>query len=386
MVAARKLTTEISVNPSEMSLTVDKASFKKVLAAFNRIADRKSCLPVLANMLIKVEHDTTTLAATDLNLTLTHKAPWLGRTIGCTSVKAKALADMIGKMPNGEVTLARDGRGLSVMSGSARFTLDTIHAQDYPKVPSPGDATFTMIDAGAFVALLKSTDHSICQDETRFHLNGTLLEADGRTMRAVSTDGHRLTRATAPIKGFTLAKGVILPRKASRELAKLLAKGECEIAVVGPHMFVKQGAWTLAAKLIDAQFPPYEQVIPKENRKLVTVEREPLLAAIERAKLVSTETRGVKLSCDDGQLRIQSDNPDTGETSEWLPAEHHGATIVIGFNAKYLLESLNELEGERVTLGIGAALDPILVRATDDVVTNSVEASPFVSVVMPMRL
>jgi DNA polymerase-3 subunit beta len=394
MVAAAKLEAETVVTLlSRMAFTAQKATLKKTLAAFNRVADKKSSLPILASLLIRTDKDGVTFAATDLNLTVVCRAPFVVNGIGGMTCKAKALVDLVGKMPDGDVTLAATERGVQLLSGSTSLTLEAGNDRDYPKVPdTETDVEYTTIDAGAFAALLKSTDYSVCRDETRFHLNGIYLEANGTTLRAVSTDGHRLTRATAPIKDLRWAfapkatGGLIVPSKACKEIAKLLTKGECQVASKGMFLFVKQGAWTIAAKCIDAQFPPYEQVIPKDHRKLVTVAREPLIAALERAQAMCCETRGVKLSADDGQLRIQADNPDMGETSEWLPAEHVGGTVVMGFNARYLIELLEHFDGERVTMAVGNELDPIIMRDTDDVVTNSLDESPYLGVVMPMRI
>lgn len=391
MVAVAKLEAETFVAlASRLAFTAQKASLKKLFTAMGRVADRKSSMPILATVLMRADKDGVTLAATDLNLTLTYRAPFIVNGIGGMLCKAKALTDLLGKMPDGDVTIAATERGVQLLSGSTCLTLEGATDREFPKVPDADTGiAYTTIDAGMFAALLKSAEFSVCRDETRFHLNGVYLEANGLTLRAVSTDGHRLTRATAPIKDLHWvghATGIIVPHKAVKEIAKLLTKGECQVATKGVFLFVKQGAWTLAAKCIDAQFPPYEQVIPKDHRRLVTVARQPLIDALERAWAMCCETRGVKLSANDGQLRIQSDNPDMGETSEWLPAEHVGGTVAMGFNPGYLIEILSRFDGERVTLAVGDELDPAIVRDTDDVVTNSLDESPYLGVVMPMRI
>lgn len=399
MVAAHKLETTLEVTPRESTLIAEQPLLKKTLAMLNRIADRKSTMPMLSCILVttscKVTVGETTFTATDLNTWLRVTAPTWGRSNGSMLIRGKALADVVGKMPKKlDVTLAASGRmAASVMCGSASVTVEGFQTQDFPRFPEPNDPAWSSIDADALASLFKRTDYSTCRDETRFHLAGTFIEADGKRVRAVTTDGHRLTRATAPIKGWAIPKGVIVPRKFAIEAARLLVPGECEISIAEPTtlkglrmLYLRQGGWLLVTKLIDAQFPPYEQVIPQDHRKLVTVDRVALLDAIERAKVTCSLTRGVKLSCDDGQLKISADNGEGAESTEWLPAEHQGGTVAIGFNPQYVAEVLSALHGERVTIALGNELDPAVVRCTDDVVTNSLAESPYLGVLMPMRI
>lgn len=407
MVAALK--NEIAFQATESQLVAPQKDLKKQLQILNRFADRKSTMPILGTILMRTSCKVTVgevlLTATDLNNWITLRAPDWGRGNGQACVKAKQLLDVVGKLgKDSSVTLAPNGVNTSVLSGAASLTVEGYAARDYPKIPEPKEPTWTTIDAGALKALFESTDYSTCRDETRFHLAGTFVEANGKTVRAVSTDGHRLTRATTQIKGWTMPKGVIVPRKACVEIAKLLTKGECEIYVgksttgIERMLFVRQGGWTLASKTIDADFPPYEQVIPRDEprldddgkpvspRKLVTVDRAALLAALERAALICSDVRGVKLSCADGQLKLSADNADGGTSNEWMPAEHHGGTVAVGFNPRYLIETIAELDGERVTISLRDELDPALIRGTDDVITNSLDESPYLGVVMPMRI
>jgi DNA polymerase-3 subunit beta len=186
-----------------------------------------------------------------------------------------------------------------------------------------------------------------------------------------------------------LTKGVIIPIKALTEIRKLLAGADlktCDIAFKAPHVFVKCGNATLAIKTIDAQFPPYEQVIPRGYTKLVTVDKAELIEACKRGKLLGCETRGLAISATKGALTLSSDNPDIGEVKESIDAEYEGADAQIGLNPVYLLELLAQIDGKRVTLGFDKPLDPILVRDTDDVVSRSLSESALVGVVMPMRI
>lgn len=397
MVAAMKLETTLHLSTSEPSLTAPQHELKKVLGILNRFADRKSTMPMLSALHARIGVDDTTLTATDLNTWIRISVPAWGRGNGSFVARGKPLGDIVAKLPKAaDVTLAREHNSVMVLSGTASLTAEGFHAQDFPRFPEPTNeamAWWSTVDAKALVDLLKRTDYSTCRDETRFHLNGTFIETDGKTVRAVSTDGHRLTRATAPIKGWTLkGGGVLVPRKATLELAKLLKAGECDVLVCESSttkarmLYVKQNGWMLVTKLIDAQFPPYDAVIPKAQRKLVTVERLAFIAAMERAAVMGSETRGVKLHCEDGQLKITAENGEGQESREWMPAEHQGGTAIVGFNPKYLIETCSHFDGERITIGLGGELDPGLFRDTDDVVTNALDESPYVCVVMPMHI
>jgi len=376
-----------------LSLTAPTKELAKVIAALARVADRRSSLPMLANVLIRGTRDGVILAATDLNLTLTVRAPsqwgaWSGPGV---CVNAKALADLVKSMPGPETSLTPFGSGLRVTSGTAATTLHGTPDRDFPKIPAAHDETrFVACDGPTLADMLDRVLFSACQDETRFHLNGVFCEGHHKSLRMVSTDGHRLTYldeslwigTDSPIS----ASGVILPSRAGKELAKLLGKGACDVAIQGPHMFVTQGGWTLAAKLIDAQFPPYRQVIPTDHPRVVTVPRKQLLASLKRAKQLTSDTRGVRFELDAGKLTLVSDHPDLGTASEAIPADTKVSGYVIGLNPKYLIEILSEIEGESVTLTFGAELDPVIIRATDDFVSRSVRESRYLGVVMPMRV
>jgi DNA polymerase-3 subunit beta len=171
-----------------------------------------------------------------------------------------------------------------------------------------------------------------------------------------------------------------LPKKGLVEVKRALdtAGGTCDIAVKTPYFFLRSGEVTLAIKLIDAQFPPYEAVIPKANDKVLEVSRPVLADALKRAQLMSSETRGVRLSLASGTLRVTSDNPDLGEVKEEIEAQYDGAPVTLGVNPKYMLELLAQIESERVHVELCGELDPLLLRPVGD--------DGHLGVIMPMRI
>lgn len=395
MVAALKhdSTTPDPIQSSSLAFRAGKKELQRALDTLARVSDRKSSMPMLANVLIRVTDIGTMLVATDLNVYATLRAPAWAGTPGGITVNAKSLADLVKKLPGDEVALSKSGMlRLRVASGTVDTTLIGMHDRDYPKIPDglASGAVFHTVNAETLSDMIERTLHSVCQDETRFHLNGITFECDGTTARMISTDGHRLTKIAAELAGPSLKTGVIIPAKAAKEIARLLGKGTCEIAVKMPYLHVRYAGWEFSVKLIDAQFPPYEQVIPKGTEKLVTLERKPFLEALKRAKQLTSETRGVRFDVANGKLTLSSDNPDTGTASEVLTAESQwcddGGKLVIGFSPKYMIDLVSQIDCERVTLAFGADLDPIVVRSTEHAVSYTVQGAPYLGVIMPMRI
>jgi DNA polymerase-3 subunit beta len=205
----------------------------------------------------------------------------------------------------------------------------------------------------------------------------------------VSTDGHRLSKVVRTLAGGpSLSAGVIIPKKGLVEIKRTLdasknsagdsAGDQCDLAVKTPYVFVRTGDITLAVKLIEADFPPYEAVIPKDNDKKLRIDRQVFIDALKRAQLMSSETRGVKLTFGNGALHIAGDNPDIGEVREELEAEYEGDEVSVGFNPKYVLELLGQMETARVSVELSGELDPGMIKPVD--------GDEYLGVVMPMRI
>lgn len=370
-----------------------------MLSRLAKVADARSSMPMLANVTMRATlSGGVTFSATDLNVAMTIHAPaWYVQAHGGICVNAKSIATLVGKLPGDDVAIrvtARAGIPVVVITaGSVSMTLDGAPDRDAPILPKSIAANFASVGAGAFSEMFERTGYSQCKDETRFHLNGTLFECDGTTARTVTTDGHRLTKLERSFgTGPVLAHGVIIPAKGCATIERLLgskAKGDCEIATAGHYLFVRYMGTELALKLIDAQFPPYLQVIPNDHERLATMDRKGLIAALERAKLLCTATRGVKLTIGNGGCTLTSDSPDAGVSVESIKAEGCGAEgkpFSFGINAGYLIESLAEITDKMVTIAYGSELDPVLVRGTEDACSYAPQSAPFLAVVMPMRI
>jgi DNA polymerase-3 subunit beta len=398
-----KQATETSVESSApsardaFSFRVLRPALTSVLKLANAVADRRSTLKALGNVAIRVQDGEVSVTATDLNVSMVADLVSADvRGSGGVMLPVKPFLDLVSGFEGDEIEIDVEPGKLRVSCPGRLAVLNATPDRDFPRVPTaPDDDAFGNTSAEAFAELLGTVDHAVCEDQTRFHLNGVYLtsELEGFVI-AVATDGHRLALAERAFSTIRLPRpGVIVPSKGVAAISKLLGKGSCNIAATESHLFVRHGhatRVTLAVKTIAAQFPPYRQVIPTHDDRCVTVERKALIAALKRAKVTCTRTRGAKLTAGDGKLVIASDAPDTGETSEVLRATglyvEGPESFSIGVNASYLLDALAQIDDKHVTIAFGSELDPMLVRSTEHACSNPPGNAPTLFVIMPMRI
>jgi len=365
-----------------MEFRIAKTEFLRGLRLAQGIADRKSTMPMLANVLLRTQgKNQLFVAATDLNVSLTAELKSSNTNDGGITLNAKNLFELVSSAPGDDITLKKaDNHWAEIRSGKVVYRVVGMPDRDFPKVPDHREASYSTIESAVLREMIDRTLFSVCNDETRFHLNGVFFESDGSKARMVSTDGHRLSKVERTIAGGPkLSTGIIIPKKGVLELKKVLESGpSCKLAVKTPHLFLVQEDIAIAVKLIDAQFPSYDLVIPKEHKRVITVDRVRLIDALRRAQLMSSETRGVKVAASKDGLTITSDNPDLGEVREELEAQYNGDAIAIGFNPKYVVELLGQITSDQVTLSLGNELDPGLFQPLG--------GDAYLGVVMPMRI
>jgi DNA polymerase-3 subunit beta len=368
-----------------MEFRIQKAEFLKGLYPAQGIADRKSTLPILANVLLRSDgKDRVLIAATDLTVGISAELPARVEKEGGMTLGARHLFDIVKSLPGEDVALRRaDNNWAEIRGGKAEYKLVGMADRDFPKLPNHREVEFARLDAAILRDMIAKTLFSASTDETRYHLNGVLFESDGKRARMVSTDGHRLSKVEREFTGGPkLAQGVILPRKGVQEIARILEghDGPCEMGFHQGHCFVRLGPLALSAKLIDAQFPPYEAVIPKQQDKAVIVGRSGLLDALRRISIMASDrTFGIKLGIAKGSLTIASDNPDLGEAREEIDAEYAGADLTIGFNARYLIDVVSQIDDEEVRIELGGELDAGVLRPGN-------AKNDYLGVIMPMRI
>jgi DNA polymerase-3 subunit beta len=367
-----------------MEFKIQKNEFLRGLYLAHGIADRKSTLPILANVLLRTEgKDKILCGATDLSVATVVTLSAKVEKEGGLTVSARQLYEIVKGLPEDEVRVKRTEQNWAeIRSGKVEFKVVGMSDRDYPKLPSIQEAETASVDSAVLREMIAKTIFSVSLDETRQHLSGVLFESDGATARMVSTDGHRLSKVgRAMAGGPKLAAGVLIPRKGVVELRRAIETREapCAIGIHQGNFVLKADDVGISVKLVDGQFPPYDQVIPKDNEKALVVSRLAFLDALKRVALMSSDkTWGVRIALEKGKLRIESDNPDLGAAREEIDVPYKGGPIQIGFNARYFIDLLSEIETTEVRLELSGELDPGVVRPAD--------GSDYVGVIMPMRL
>ncbi len=384
-----------------MNISVAKKDLLRLVARCQGVVDKKSTMPMLANVLISVDSpNTVKVAATDLYLSISGRAPAEIQQGGSTAVPARDLFDRLKTMPDGPVSISVDATGATeIKSGTSprRFRLHGLPGDSFPPLPEPAaDAPTLEIEGKVLGSLIGGTQFSISTDETRAHLNSALFEWDGEQLRMVTTDGHRLTKMEAVVGGKKATATMLIPLKAIAELRKLTEEasasegkveegggsGTLTITQSGPNAFFSVGDTRFSVKLVDAQFPAYQQVIPHSSELSVRAPRIALADALRAVSLAANDrTGGVKLGLESGTMRITSESPESGDGFDEIPVDYEGRPITIGFNAKYLLDVLNVLADDEVLLLLSGELDPAVIKPASDDPTRS-----FIGVVMPMRI
>jgi len=368
-----------------MKLVVERATLLKALGHVQSVVERRNTIPILSNVLLAAESGVLKLMATDLDLQIVEEAPATVEMAGATTVSAHTLFDIVRKIPDGaQVTLDATGQKMAVTAGRARFQLQTLPREDFPVIGESDLPVSFTLPAETLVTLIDKTRFAISTEETRYYLNGIFFHAPAGagTLRAVATDGHRLARVEIPLPpGADAMPDIIIPRKCVAEIRKLLDErdGEVEIALSGAKIRFRIGAAILTSKLIDGTFPDYSRVIPSGNDKLLKIDPATLAEGVDRVTAIASEkTRAVKLSIDRDRVTLSVTSPENGTASEDVPAEYSAASFDVGFNSRYLLDILQQVEGDLVEVHMADAAAPTLIREND--------ASPALYVLMPMRV
>ena len=372
-----------------MKVTIERAALLRALGHVHRVVERRTTIPILANVLIDARDGALTLKATDLDLEVTEKTVADVGDAGATTLPAHTLYDIVRKLPEG-AQVSLDGGGetgqLTLRSGRSRFNLQSLPESDFPDVTSGDFSHRFSLSPADLKRLIGKTQFAISSEETRYYLNGIYihtLEVDGQPMlRAVATDGHRLARLELPApEGSSGMPGVILPRKAVAEVQRLIedAQGDVSIELSANKLRFSFGDALLTTKLIDGTFPDYARVIPTGNDKQLTVDRDVFEKAVDRVSTISSERgRAVKLALTEGKLTLSVTNPDQGSAIEEIEADYDGPPLDIGFNARYLLDISQQLDSDTTLFKLADPGAPTLIQDR-----NGANA---LYVLMPMRV
>jgi len=372
-----------------MKLSIERATLLRAVSQAQSVVERRNTIPILANVLIEAEGDSVSFRATDLDIEVVDKAPAQVERAGATTVSAVTLHEIVRKLPDGAlVSLTEDGTAgrLTIEAGRSSFQLQTLPREDFPVMASTDYAANFTAKAPDLRRLFDKSKFAISTEETRYYLNGVyfhISEGDnGKVLRAVATDGHRLARIDCALpEGAQDMPGVIVPRKTVGELRKLLDDDDAQIAVSVSETKIRFATpeITLTSKVIDGTFPDYTRVIPTGNTRRMEVDAAEFAKAVDLVATVSSErSRAVKMSLDEDRLILSVNAPDSGNAEAELAVAYADEKLEIGFNAKYLLEIASQVDRENAVFMFSTPAEPTLMREGND--------DSAIYVVMPMRV
>jgi DNA polymerase-3 subunit beta len=367
-----------------MKATIERATLLKSLGHVQSVVERRNTIPILSNVLIEALADGgIRLMATDLDLQILETIDAKVETPGTTTVAAHTLFEIARKLQEGsEVSLnAADGK-MAVKASRSNFNLPTLPRDDFPIIAEGELPTKFELPAATLRQIIDKTRFAISTEETRYYLNGIFLHVVDDVMKAAATDGHRLARVTvARPDGAEGMPDIIIPRKCIGELRKLLdeVEGSVEVSLSATKIRFVLGHAVLTSKLIDGTFPDYSRVIPTGNDKILKIDPKSFMQGVDRvATIASEKTRAVKMALDRDKITLSVTSPENGTAAEEVPGEYSATGFEIGFNAKYLMDILAQIEGDSVEVHLADAAAPTLLRENDKAAA--------LYVLMPMRV
>ena len=368
-----------------MELTVRKSDLLHELQLCQGIVERKSTIPILGNVLLETSEDgSVRLLATDLEVGLRSQCPASVARAGALTIPAKKLFEIVRALPDTEIRIEAGAHG-AVNVSAERFDsrMQTLPREDFPTLPDPGAEETEIVAREDLSGMVAKTQFAITGEDTRYFLNGALFVLKPESMSLIATDGHRLALATVAREGAESEVRAILPKKTLGELSRLLADGNGDVRYTRgeSHLFFEIEGRQLISRMIDAQFPAYERVIPVGNDKKIEFERDRLTSAIRRVALLSSErSRAIKFRIGESIAEVTSSSPEVGEAKEVLPVEFAGDEVQICFNAQYVLDFLAVAGTDSVTLELKDEKSQAVMYPSGE------EKERYTYVIMPMRV
>jgi DNA polymerase III subunit beta len=368
-----------------LKLTVSRETFLARLAIAVRGASTRSAIQALSGVMIRVADGRAELQSTDNELGLRVSLELDAAEEGQAVVPGRLLLDVVRSLPKDQLTLEYRSaqQDIEVMCGSARFHLRTLPPEDFPRLPEvPADGVLTM-PATAFVETIARVARAASRDETRPHLTGVLVTAEGTELRMVATDSYRLSVRETTL-GHALASGLEanVPARTLQELGRIATAAEAE--TIGVAALENQVVFTVAdvvlsSRLVEGRFPNYQQLLPESYEHELRINRDELVEVVRRVGLLAQKNAPLRLRFAEGALEVSAQTPDVGEASESLPVPFAGEPLEIGFNPEFFREGLESAESEELVLKLISPLRPGLIQSGED-------GSDFRYLVMPIRL
>jgi DNA polymerase-3 subunit beta len=371
-----------------MKITIESHKLRDALNKILTVIDKKNSRPILTNCLISVKDQHIHIIATDLEVTAKIILKCEVDGTGSFCINTKNIFDIVRELPDELLSLVVDGESniLKLSCKNINYSLLITNSDEYPQINFESNSQSFRLKANDIAKIINKTSHAISSDETRINLNGIYLQELDSKLRAVAIDGHRL--ALLDINNFevtnsNISDGVILPRKGVLELKKIAdtyADSDLDISLDESFMYIcANEEYFLSIRLIAREYPKYQTVIPSKTTYTMTVDRNAIYDAVKRIRILSNEkTNGVKLTLAPGELTISANHPSLGNAKEVVSVQYEGKDIEIGFNAKYMIETLSVLEVSELIFEFNNELSPVVCRSN--------ELPEFLGIIMPLKL
>jgi DNA polymerase III subunit beta len=371
-------TTELMVGTG-MKVTCARDGLVAGLAAVARGVSTRTTVQILSGIRLEAEGGSLSLAATDMELSLRTSLEAQVEGPGTTVVPGRLLAELARLLPEGEVALVAGEDGvLRVTCGSVSYTLHTYAAEDFPRLPEIDVASLFTVDREAFLDTVSRVSRAASRDESRPVLTGILVRFEGGKLIMAATDSYRLAVKESPVEAGVAELEALVPARSLAEVQRLATGGEqLELGALENQVVFELGGTTLTTRRIDGQFPNYKALLPEAFEKEVTLPREELLEVVRRSAVMAQRNAPLRLRFAEGELTITARTPDVGEATESMPAPFTGEALEIGFNADFLRDGVDSIEGDEVRLKLISRLRPAVLQGTDE---------DFTYLIMPIRL
>jgi DNA polymerase-3 subunit beta len=370
-----------------MKVTILKNDILYGIQAVQNIVSTKITLPILTNVLIETQNNQLKLVSTDLDIGISCLIPVNIQEEGAITLPAKRFADIIKELPGNQINIdVKKNNITEIECLNCRFKLMGVPKEEFPKLPEFKDKEAVYIDQDLLKEMLYLTSFAVSHEESRYILNGILFELKDNILKLIATDGRRLAFIKKKLSRETKKETkVIIPIKTIQELIRNLKEEGMVSMVIGENQVLFEiDNVLIVSRIIEGEFPNYNQVIPKPCEKKILVDREGFLASIRRANLLSTpDSQAIKLEifpgrggpASRGKIVISKITPDVGESREELAVQYQGKELIIGFNPHYLIDVLKNLRQPEISLELTDADKPGVIRMED-----------YVYLVLPMRI
>ena len=367
-----------------MKLSVSKEELQEKLSNIQNIVEKRNTMPVLSHFLLDAGKKKAHIVATDLETAIKEPLQVKVEKEGKLCIPARKMLEIV-KEVDGDITMeTEDGQWLKVSAGRSKFKLACLSADESPAWPGMESVEEMQMDTKNLIEMIEKSLYAAGESDTRYTLNGLLFHAKkgSSEMTVVGTDGHRLSSITGKINTpLKEEKKVIIPRKAAAEIRRFLDRDTENLTVVigKNHVMFKIEEVEFLTRLIEGTYPNYEQVIPSGNAKKAIISKDDFIKALRRVSVMSREkSNAIKVDITDGSLVLSASNPDLGEAKDEVKIEYKGEALSLGFNARYLIDALNAMSGEKIVFELQDPLSPTLLKEEKD--------DNYKCVIMPMRV